>query len=85
MSLECTAQHPCPLHAQLLGPDEVRLPNGMAWDASARLMYFVDTGKATIAAFATDAGGVPLKGEEAHSRVVVTVPKVRARPARYRP
>ncbi len=28
---------------ELLGPEEVGLPNGMAWDTARRTMYFVDT------------------------------------------
>lgn len=33
---------------ELLGPNDVGLPNGMAWDTARRKMYFVDTYAGTI-------------------------------------
>ena len=54
----------------------IGLPNGMAWDTTARVMYFVDSKAQTITAYPTDAGGVPLERSAAGElpRVVATVP-----------
>ncbi|KAK9805523.1 hypothetical protein WJX72_003241 [[Myrmecia] bisecta] len=62
---------------ELLTPEEVVLPNGMAWDTQRSLMYFVDTGLSTITAYKTDGEGVPVRNSDGKhdSRVVVTIPK----------
>lgn len=56
---------------------QIGLPNGMAWDTAARVMYFVDSKAQTITAYPTDAGGVPLERSAAGElpRVVATVPE----------
>ncbi|CAK0786567.1 hypothetical protein CVIRNUC_009780 [Coccomyxa viridis] len=46
---------------EILSPDEVGLPNGMAWDVKKQTMYFVDTYKSCIWEFRTDDRGVPVK------------------------
>ncbi len=39
---------------EVLRPEEVHLPNGMAWDAARGLLYYVDSGSETITAYQTD-------------------------------
>ncbi|CAL8465500.1 g5036 [Coccomyxa elongata] len=62
---------------ELLGPEEVGLPNGMAWDTARHTMYFVDTYAGTVTAYGTDEAGVPVKGANGklQARCVVKVPK----------
>ena len=60
---------------ELLSPEETQLPNGMAWNVQKRLMYFVDTGACSIAAYSTDEAGMPVRGpdgrlQQSHSFVV---------------
>lgn len=39
---------------EILSPEEVGLPNGMAWDVKKQTMYFVDTYSSTIWEFRCD-------------------------------
>lgn len=44
---------------EILSPDHVGLPNGMAWTPDALTCYFVDSAEETITAYTTDAYGAP--------------------------
>jgi sugar lactone lactonase YvrE len=50
---------PSDLHV-VLTPEQVGLPNGIAWSKDGRTCYFVDSAEETITAYATDSLGIPI-------------------------
>ncbi|KAG7668717.1 hypothetical protein Ndes2526B_g03657 [Nannochloris sp. 'desiccata'] len=44
----------------VLTPEDVGLPNGIAWSQDGKTCYFVDSAEETITAYATDTNGIPL-------------------------
>lgn len=43
----------------VLTPEDIALPNGMAWSHDGKTCYVVDSGEETITAYATDSLGIP--------------------------
>lgn len=69
---------------ETLSPEEVCLPNGMAWDVVKEVMYFVDSASRTITAYKADPMGIPLRAKDGtfETRVLATVPKEEGTPGR---
>ncbi|PRW33693.1 SMP-30 gluconolaconase LRE domain [Chlorella sorokiniana] len=61
---------------EVMAPPEVQLPNGMAWREGSPVVYFVDSGEESITEYATDAQGIPRRGEDGKllGRAVVHAP-----------
>jgi sugar lactone lactonase YvrE len=62
--------------SELLSPEQVWLPNGMDWDQTKGVMYYVDSGEESITEYKTDADGCIAKGPDgtpSHSRVLSKV------------
>ncbi|EFN53462.1 hypothetical protein CHLNCDRAFT_136730 [Chlorella variabilis] len=49
---------------EVLRPEEVHLPNGMAWDEAKGVVFYVDSGAETIVECQTDGQGVMRRGED---------------------
>lgn len=45
---------PCSQMQEVLSPEEVYLPNGMAWDEAKGVVYFADSGTETIVQYQAD-------------------------------
>lgn len=61
---------------EVLSPEEVYLPNGMAWDETKGVVYFADSGTETIVQYQADDKGVMRRGPDGKplARTVANVP-----------
>lgn len=61
---------------EVLSPEEVYLPNGMAWDEAKGVVYFADSGTETVVEYQADAQGIPRRGEDGRllARTVCRLP-----------
>lgn len=49
---------------EVMAPEEVQLPNGMAWDEAKRVVFYVDSGAETIVEYKTDDKGMIRRGAD---------------------
>ncbi|GAB4813394.1 hypothetical protein N2152v2_000440 [Parachlorella kessleri] len=60
---------------EVMGPSEVHLPNGIAWDEGKGIIYYIDSGAETVVAYKADGQGLPVRGPDGklQGRTLVTV------------
>ncbi|KAL6784993.1 hypothetical protein ACKKBG_A02000 [Auxenochlorella protothecoides x Auxenochlorella symbiontica] len=49
---------------EVMSPEEVHLPNGIAWDGAKGVVYFIDSSTEEVRAYAADEQGIMRRGED---------------------